>query len=588
MEEKKQKKLSRRITDKIVIPNVISGFILFIYSLVATQIPLNIVLPAIKYVVLIVLGLQFTLGLLAGFTSYAKADMALNDFNTHSMDDNEKISVLKEVSSVPLKCAALTMIFFTAGSMILSAIYQFSLKLPGNIILLSFLECLYGAYMSTLEGYMLCRLFCQDDIYKIVRSLSGKKEIMKKKVFGISGNAQFVAFICIPIVFTSLIAIYALVTAYPENLGDAMITVPGLGLRRMFCTTGLNFLTVAITTLMYYAMLERNNNKMRAALEDMEKQDLTSLDLLDTDLTDGSTFSHYLVNQTLLYFKNILSNSISIGMNVNTSAKLLLDIANQSQATAMEQSTGTSEIVSTMEDADSLSKKIELKISDVNEVASKTAENVQNGTQLLIDNLVKMVEIARANEATTKGIREVSEQINNIWDIVTIINSVADQTKIIAFNAELESTTVRENGRNFRNVSNEIRRLANGTMDSTKEIKERIKEIQDASYHLLQSSQNCTTQINHGMDLIRILESNFSHISSSATKNAESAEEIKNRIGEESEAFGQIVSTLHQVSHSIENFSESTESIIGTARILESNANRLSGLKEIETVTEKF
>jgi methyl-accepting chemotaxis protein len=125
-------------------------------------------------------------------------------------------------------------------------------------------------------------------------------------------------------------------------------------------------------------------------------------------------------------------------------------------------------------------------------------------------------------------------------------------------------------------------------MDSTKEIKERIKEIQEASNHLLQSSQNCTTQINHGMDLVRILENNFSHISASATKNAGSAEEIKNRIGQESEAFGQIVATLHQVSHSIENFSESTRAIISTAQILESNAKRLSGLKEIETITEKL
>ncbi|MBR6295399.1 MAG: hypothetical protein IKR40_02840 [Treponema sp.] len=588
MEEIKQKKLSRRITDKIVIPNVVSGFLLFVYSLVATQIPLRIVVPAVKYVVLIVLGLQFTLGLLAGFTTYAKADAALADFNSRSMDDNEKISVLKEVSKVPVLCGILTLIFFVGGAGILSAVYHFYLKMPKNIILLSLLECIYGAYMSTLEGYMLCRLFCQEDIYKIVRSLSGRKEVMAKKVFGISANAQFFAFICIPIIFTSLIAIYALATAYPVHDGTTMISVPGIGLRRMMYTTGLNFLTVAVIAIMYYILTETNNKKMCATLEAMEKQDLTSLEILDTDLTDKITYSHYLVNQTLLYFKSILSNSIDIGVKINSSANLLLDISNQSETTAMEQSTGTSEIVSTMEAADSLSKKIETKISDVNEVASKTAENVQNGTQLLIDNLVKMVEIARANEATTKGIREVSEQINNIWDIVTIINSVADQTKIIAFNAELESTTVRENGRNFRNVSNEIRRLANGTMDSTKEIKERIKEIQEASNNLLQSSQNCTTQINHGMDLVRILENNFSHISASATKNAGSAEEIKNRIGQESEAFGQIVATLHQVSHSIENFSESTRAIISTAQILESNAKRLSGLKEIETITEKL
>ena len=68
--------------------------------------------------------------------------------------------------------------------------------------------------------------------------------------------------------------------------------------------------------------------------------------------------------------------------------------------------------------------------------------------------------------------------MNGIWDIVGIINNVADQTKIIAFNAELEASSSGEAGKNFHIVATEIRRLSDTILDSIKEIKIVIDEIQ--------------------------------------------------------------------------------------------------------------
>ena len=280
----------------------------------------------------------------------------------------------------------------------------------------------------------------------------------------------------------------------------------------------------------------------------------------------------------------IIIKAKEIGSSIDDYSKDLVTISTQTQSTAVQQSAGTAEILSIMKEADSLSHEIQTKTTEVSDIASKTAESVQNGTQFLADNMVKMFSISRANTSTTNGIRDVNEKINSIWEIVSIINSIADQTKIIAFNAELESTSVNENGRNFRNVSNEIRRLANGTMDRTKEIKERINEVQLASDKLLQSSQNCTEKINQGMELIESLENSFSIISSSASETAESSEEIENRIKQETEAFEQIVTTLQQVSRNIESLTLSTKTITETAGSLQTNSSELSGLKEAEEI----
>ena len=71
---------------------------------------------------------------------------------------------------------------------------------------------------------------------------------------------------------------------------------------------------------------------------------------------------------------------------------------------------------------------------------------------------------------TISGIKMLGEKIESIWDIVNIINGIADQTKIIAFNAELEASAAGEAGKNFQIVATEIRRLADSTVSSTNEI----------------------------------------------------------------------------------------------------------------------
>ena len=89
---------------------------------------------------------------------------------------------------------------------------------------------------------------------------------------------------------------------------------------------------------------------------------------------------------------------------------------------------------------------------------------------------------------TTERIKELNTKMNGIWDIVGIINNVADQTKIIAFNAELEASSSGEAGKNFHIVATEIRRLSDTILDSIKEIKIVIDEIQKASDRLILDS----------------------------------------------------------------------------------------------------
>ncbi|MBR1911545.1 MAG: 4Fe-4S binding protein [Treponema sp.] len=153
---------------------------------------------------------------------------------------------------------------------------------------------------------------------------------------------------------------------------------------------------------------------------------------------------------------------------------------------------------------------------EIREAVKSIAEAVRSGTEALQSNVHDLQEIKNMNMLTTEGIKDLNTKMNGIWDIMGIINNVADQTKIIAFNAELEASSSGEAGKNFHIVATEIRHLSDTILDSIKEIKRIIDEIQKASDKLIFDSENGTRQINESWENAKILEKGFGSIMASS------------------------------------------------------------------------
>ena len=257
-------------------------------------------------------------------------------------------------------------------------------------------------------------------------------------------------------------------------------------------------------------------------------------------------------------------------------AQSLVVSSKENAATAQDQSAAVKEIVATMEDNTALSEDISQKIKDVSGVAVKTNNIVSEGVSFIEANMQQLQEIAETNLNTISGIKALGEKIENIWSIVSLINSVADQAKIIAFNAELEANNTNSSGKNFHIVANEIRRLADGIIDSTREIKTRITEIQESSDDLILASENGTEKIQSGVETAKNLETRFASIKNASEITAESAEKITTIIQQQAVASEQILITLKQISAGVSNFSMATEYISTASENLKGVADELS------------
>ncbi len=247
-------------------------------------------------------------------------------------------------------------------------------------------------------------------------------------------------------------------------------------------------------------------------------------------------------------------------------------------STSNQQAAGVKEVVATMEDSDTLTKKVGAQIQDVASMSITTRENVEEGFSIIHSNLQKMEEVKEANNKTISGIRSLNEEISGIWEIVKMINSIAGQIKMIAFNAELEASSAGEAGKNFEIVASEIRRLADGTVSSTSQIRQKIQSIQSSSENLILSSEEGTDKIHEGWELSSNVESVFSKILDSSEETAISAQDITESMEQQVGAIEQILQTLKQISSGVNDVVEATNSTAGTAENLENSVDNLKRL----------
>lgn len=262
-----------------------------------------------------------------------------------------------------------------------------------------------------------------------------------------------------------------------------------------------------------------------------------------------------------LLIKKIQRTERETSMKLLEETETLANATKESAETSQNQSTAVKEIVATMQDSTLLVGNISEKIKHVTSLAEKSLEAVMSGKESLQKNVSELLSIKNTNQLTIEGIKELNKKIASIWDIVAIINVVADQTKIIAFNAELEASSSGEAGKNFHIVATEIRRLSDNIIDSLKEIKERITEIQKTSDLLILDSEKGTRQIDAGYESAQSLETGFESIMASSNSTADSSHEIQDYVGQFTSSSEQIFITLKQIADGIENLSAVTANI---------------------------
>jgi aerotaxis receptor len=155
--------------------------------------------------------------------------------------------------------------------------------------------------------------------------------------------------------------------------------------------------------------------------------------------------------------------------------------------------------------------------------------------------------VANTVKSSSKTISDLGESIQKIGVIANSIKEIAEQTNLLALNAAIEAARAGEQGRGFAVVADEVRKLAERTATSTKDIASTISEITAISNEAVKAMGGAVTEVESGIALIR--------------KNGEGLKEIMNATVTMSDRIGHIANASKEQSAAGQNVTKSLEHI---------------------------
>ncbi|MEH3000500.1 methyl-accepting chemotaxis protein [Bacillus pumilus] len=206
--------------------------------------------------------------------------------------------------------------------------------------------------------------------------------------------------------------------------------------------------------------------------------------------------------------------------------------------------------------------------------SSKTA---QAGGELVQKTAGQMQTIEQAVKEAELVIQGLEQKSKDITNILGVINGIADQTNLLALNAAIEAARAGEAGRGFSVVAEEVRKLAEQSVSSSKEIESLTNEIVEEIEKSQKMFKQVAGEVQAGLNITDETKVSFEKITD---KTSEMTEQMKQMNGTAKE----LSHGSNDISHAVNQIKElSRESSAGFQDIAASAEEQLASMEEISS-----
>lgn len=215
---------------------------------------------------------------------------------------------------------------------------------------------------------------------------------------------------------------------------------------------------------------------------------------------------------------------------------------------------------------------------------SKEAERVaREGGQAVRDVVTKMESISATVNNSSQVMGKLSEQSQQIGQIIEVITGIADQTNLLALNAAIEAARAGEQGRGFAVVADEVRNLAEQSAGAAKEIYAIVSEIRNDIEQAVNAMDMGAREVNEGVAVVERAGRSLDEIVAKVAESSAYISEISVGTEQTSDASQELAQSTDQVNAAVENIVQSTVSLSQMAEQLNNLARKFKLEKTEQT-----
>jgi methyl-accepting chemotaxis protein len=181
---------------------------------------------------------------------------------------------------------------------------------------------------------------------------------------------------------------------------------------------------------------------------------------------------------------------------------------------------------------------------EADKISRKASEDARTGDEAVGRTISGMKTISETMENTARVITGLGKRSLEIGKILEVIEEIADQTNLLALNAAIEAARAGEAGRGFAVVADEVRKLAERSVEATKEIGEVIRQVQEETSDAVEVAKAGAAETKEGISLADKAGLALRRIIESVTRSSDLMAQIASATAKQSQAGAEVLQTV--------------------------------------------
>ncbi len=349
-------------------------------------------------------------------------------------------------------------------------------------------------------------------------------------------------------------------------------------------------LIIALIVVAGWSLYQDSQRRLRLTEETNEQNQNAILRLLDelADLADGDLTTEATVTED---FTGAIADSINFAIDqmrglvraIRDTALQVASSAQETQKVAIQLAESSENQAQEIAGASAAINEMAVSIDQVSSNAAESAAVAERSVAIakkgaeVVQNTIKGMDTIREQiQETSKRIKRLGESSQEIGDIVSLINDIADQTNILSLNAAIQASMAGDAGRGFAVVADEVQRLAERSSAATKQIEALVKTTQTDTNEAVISMEHTTAEVVRGARLAQDAGVALEEIESVSMNLADLIQNISNASRQQSLSAGHISNTMNVIQEITSQTSAGTNT---TARSIGNLAEMASQLR---------
>ncbi|MFB6182937.1 MAG: methyl-accepting chemotaxis protein [Haloarculaceae archaeon] len=240
---------------------------------------------------------------------------------------------------------------------------------------------------------------------------------------------------------------------------------------------------------------------------------------------------------------------------VNESTAKINSATSQQEAKITDVSGEMSTLSATIEEITSTAE-------NVANMAEETADHGEEGQEAAEQAIDELDEIQVQTQHALSSVEELTDYMAEIGEIIDFITDIAEQTNILALNANIEAARAGEEGEGFAVVANEVKSLAEETKEAAEEIESLIDDIREQTEETADGMEEVEDSVSTGSDTVEEALEALNGIAERAMDTNAGVQEIKHATNEQAETAQEVAQMADEVAELSETTAEETDSVV--------------------------